>query len=73
SELMMSYWTNFAKNGDPNGPGLPQWPTFSSTDQRVMYFDTQSSARPVPNVAQIKALDGYYSWRRAEAKTKATH
>jgi para-nitrobenzyl esterase len=23
SEEMMSYWTNFAKTGDPNGPGLP--------------------------------------------------
>ena len=23
SDLMSSYWTNFAKTGDPNGPGLP--------------------------------------------------
>ncbi|MCH4206768.1 MAG: carboxylesterase family protein [Solobacterium sp.] len=25
SEEMVSYWTNFMKNGDPNGSGLPEW------------------------------------------------
>jgi len=29
SERMSGYWTGFAKNGDPNGPGLPAWPSFS--------------------------------------------
>jgi para-nitrobenzyl esterase len=29
SKRMLSYWTNFAKNGDPNGKGLPKWPVYT--------------------------------------------
>jgi para-nitrobenzyl esterase len=70
ADLMSTYWTNFAKNADPNGKALPAWPAFSGADQRVMFFDTHSSARTAPNMAQIKTFDGYYAWRREEAKAR---
>jgi para-nitrobenzyl esterase len=70
SNIISSYWVNFAKSGDPNGPGLPKWPAFSESDQKVMVFDSTPSARPVPNLNRLKAIDAYYSSLREEAKKK---
>jgi para-nitrobenzyl esterase len=45
ARLMSSYWANFAKTGDPNGPGLPQWPAYNGKDGfEVMHFNTESKA-----------------------------
>lgn len=70
SQLMNSYWVNFAKNGDPNGPGLPAWPVFDEKEQKTMIFDRASGARPHPNLDQLKAFDAYYAKLREEAKTR---
>jgi para-nitrobenzyl esterase len=70
ADLLSAYWTNFAKNADPNGQALPAWPAFTAAAQRVMLLDAHPSARPVPNMTQIKALDSYYAWRREEAKSR---
>ncbi|HWA92435.1 MAG TPA: carboxylesterase family protein [Rhizomicrobium sp.] len=42
--LTQSYWTNFAKTGDPNGAGLPSWPSFSASDRQTLVFDDQTKA-----------------------------
>ena len=45
SEQMMSYWTNFAKTGDPNGPGLPVWPKYDKDDS-LIHLDSTITAGP---------------------------
>jgi para-nitrobenzyl esterase len=71
SDVISSYWVNFAKSGDPNGPGLPKWPAFAENNQQAMVCDATPSARPVPNLDKLKAFDAYISWRREEAKKGA--
>jgi para-nitrobenzyl esterase len=46
SDEMQQYWTNFARTGDPNGVGLPEWPSYHATDWMVMHLDATSKARP---------------------------
>ncbi|HYK49432.1 MAG TPA: carboxylesterase family protein, partial [Terriglobales bacterium] len=45
SELMQNYWTNFARNLDPNGPELPPWPAYGGRGGwEVMYLSPQSKS-----------------------------
>ncbi len=66
SEMIMAYWTNFAKHGDPNVEGLPDWPVFSETKQQVMHFTNTAQAGPLMNEEGLKVLESYFEWLRAD-------
>jgi para-nitrobenzyl esterase len=41
SRRMTAYWVNFARTGDPNGPGIPEWPVYrKASDMSLDFGDT---------------------------------
>ena len=43
-DVMSSAWLNFARTGNPNGPGVPQWPSYDN-NKATMVFDIDSQVR----------------------------
>lgn len=51
SELFLSYYANFCKNGDPNGEGLPQWDSMTGKEVApVMHIDVVSEQKAESDV-----------------------
>jgi len=65
SDQMMAYWTNFAKTGDPNGSGLPEWPKFTADNPQVRVLGTAPGVSPVPHLPVLQAWEDYYKRLRA--------
>ncbi len=67
ADLMASYWANFARSGDPNGPGLPDWPAWTAEGPRhVMRLNASASAEPESDRARFDFLDGLQGRDRME-------
>jgi para-nitrobenzyl esterase len=66
ADMISSYDVNFAKTGDPNGKGLPEWPAFTEVNDQVMVFDGAPSARTYPILDKVKVFDAYFDRMRKE-------
>lgn len=45
SKKVANAWINFAKTGNPNHPGLPQWPVYDESNGATMFFDKECEVR----------------------------
>ncbi len=70
TEAMQQYWVNFAKTGDPNGEGLPEWPRFNDDRTKVMELGTNIAVTDLPEQKLFALLDTYQEEKLTE-NTKA--
>lgn len=62
-DMVQTYWTNFAKTGDPDGAGLPAWPAFSAASQQTLAIDDTTRSVTDFRKAQVGVMEAGWSKR----------
>jgi para-nitrobenzyl esterase len=65
ADQMSSYWVNFARNGNPNGAGLPEWKAHQvGASDRAIVLDADPASEPLPTKARLELYDKLYAQMR---------
>jgi para-nitrobenzyl esterase len=64
-DTLSSYWANFAKTGNPNGPGLPQWTAFDGKSEQVMELGDQFKSIPLADPVKVNFWKRFYETQPA--------
>ncbi|MBL4819386.1 MAG: carboxylesterase family protein [Gammaproteobacteria bacterium] len=68
SDNMSSYWVQFAKSGNPNGTGLPDWPAYTLETERYQIIGAEYGQGSFLRKQELDALDQYIYSKNALAK-----
>ena len=49
TSLVQRYWLNFARSGNPNSDGLPQWSQYTTSSMNVMELNIPPGMKPAPD------------------------
>ncbi len=60
AEIVTAYWVNFAKHGDPNGPGLPHWPRYERRSDRLLDLGARIEVRTPERLEALGFLNKRY-------------
>ncbi len=65
SEVMASYWLNFAATGNPNGAGLPEWPAYTRESEPAIELGDTVQVRQGVRGNRLDFFDQRYATERA--------
>jgi para-nitrobenzyl esterase len=65
ADTMASLWANFAKTGNPNGVGLPQWPPINVSDPKVMELGDHFGPMPVADTLRFDFWKRFFASQTA--------
>ena len=71
SDQMATAWTQFARTGNPNGEGLPEWPAYTAENKAYMEFGTDTGARSGLRLAKMELFERAWALRRENAGEEA--
>lgn len=63
SRFMMGAWTQFAKTGDPNGPGLAEWPPFDAAADTFLEFTVRPRVGHGWHTQNLDFIERYFAQR----------
>jgi para-nitrobenzyl esterase len=58
ADTISSYVTNFAKKGDPNGAGLPPWPSYDPASHTTMQLGARVGSMALAEPSRLSQLLG---------------
>ena len=65
SDLMASIWTQFAKTGNPNGPDLPEWQSYTSDNEAYVELGVNTGPASELRIAKMDLIENAWQLRRS--------